>query len=177
MLADGGPLDQTSTLLAIGAVLVGLVAVQRLRQRAFGSIPRPAAYIAAGGAVVLLVLAFVLPSILSPAPASARPRSTATLAVLDPRPGEVLHGDPATLTVRLSLRRARIVRYTSGKLTADTGHIHLYIDGALVSMTYGLSQRLEVSPGIHTLLAEFVAVDHAPFAPPVEARVTFAVER
>src|SRR5205823_2926592 len=54
MLADGGPLDQTSTLLAIGAVLVGLVAVQRLRERAFASIPRPAAYVAASGAVVLL---------------------------------------------------------------------------------------------------------------------------
>ena len=81
MVADGGPLDKTSTLLAIGAVLVGLVAVQRLRERAF------------------------------------------------------------------------------------------------VSMTYGLSQRLRVSPGVHTLLAQFVAVDHAPFAPPVAARVAFDVER
>jgi hypothetical protein len=177
LLADGGPLDQTSTILAIAAVLAGLVAVQRLRGRAFGSVPRPAAYATAGLAVVLLVLAFVVPSIINPSPASARPRSTATLGILAPRPGQVFRGNPAVVTVRLSLRDARIVPFTSTRLTPGTGHIHLYVDGALVSMTYGLSQRLRVTPGRHTLLAEFVAVDHAPFYSPVTARVRFTVER
>ena len=32
-----------------------------------------------------------------------------------------------------------------------------------------------VSPGEHTLLAACVAVDHAPFDPPVQASVTFRV--
>src|SRR5207248_7185572 len=105
------------------------------------------------------------------------PSSPATLGILQPTAAQVLHGDPATLDVRLSLRDARIVPFTSTKLTPDTGHIHLYLDGALVSMTYGLTQRLPVRPGRHTLLAEFVAVDHAPFDPRVEATVRFTVER
>ena len=49
---------------------------------------------------------------------------------------------------------------------------HLYLDGALVSMT-GLETRITAPPGVHTLEAEFVAVDHAPFQPRVRASVTF----
>jgi hypothetical protein len=52
----------------------------------------------------------------------------------------------------------------------------LSLDGALVSMTYGTAQTIDVaglSPGEHTLEAEFVAVDHAPFDPRVRATQTF----
>jgi hypothetical protein len=45
-----------------------------------------------------------------------------------------------------------------------------------VSMTYGTVQRVVVAnlaPGPHVLGAEFVAVDHGPFNPPVTASVTF----
>jgi hypothetical protein len=176
VLADGGPLDQTSTIFVILAVLLAIVAVQRLRSRAFRSVPRPVAVTLAVLAGVSLVLAFVLPPLIAPAPANTRPSSTAHLALLDPKPGDVFHGDPAAIDVRLSLRDARIVPFTSTKLARDTGHIHMYLDGALVSMTYGLTQRLLVRPGRHVLLAEFVAVDHAPFDPRVEAKVRFSVE-
>ena len=36
--------------------------------------------------------------------------------------------------------------------------------------------RLSVSPGRHTLRAEFVASDHGPFRPPVLTEVTFEVQ-
>ncbi len=52
----------------------------------------------------------------------------------------------------------------------------MYLDGALVSMTYGLKQDVSIadlSPGAHRLEAEYVAVDHAPFNPRVIAEVTF----
>jgi len=45
----------------------------------------------------------------------------------------------------------------------------------IVAMT-GLQTTLSVSPGTHTLRAEFVASDHGPFRPPVLAEVTFAVQ-
>jgi hypothetical protein len=123
------------------------------------------------------VLAFVLPPIIRPDTFPRRPRSRAHLAILDPRGGQVLRGDPAIVHVRLSLTGGKIVAFTSSRLRANEGHVHLYLDRALVSMSYGLTQTLDVPPGPHTLLAEYVAVDHAPFDPRVEASSRFHVVR
>ena len=65
--------------------------------------------------------------------------------------------------------------FTSTKLLPDEGHIHLFLDGALVSMSYNLAKDLLVAPGVHRLQAEFVAVDHGPFDPRVQAFVEFRV--
>jgi hypothetical protein len=60
-------------------------------------------------------------------------------------------------------------------LPPNEGHIHLYLDGSLVTMTTGLSAMIDAPPGRHALRAEFVAVDHGPFDPRVVATVTFSV--
>ena len=79
----------------------------------------------------------------------------------------------------MTLDGGRIVDTASTTLTPDTGHIHLSLDGKLVSMTYGLVQLVDIrglAPGEHTLEAEFVAADHGPFDPRVTARTTFTIE-
>ena len=105
--------------------------------------------------------------------AVARPSSTAVLAIVDPANEATV--PPGPLTVRLDLRGARIVDAATTVLRPDEGHIHLNLDGKLVSMAYGLEQQVEVTPGIHQLVAEFVAGDHAPFSPRVTVTRTFAV--
>jgi hypothetical protein len=45
--------------------------------------------------------------------------------------------------------------------------VHLYVNGVLVSMNYGLEQDIPVQPGTIDIKAEFVAADHAPFSPRV----------
>ena len=80
--------------------------------------------------------------------------------------------------VVMTLNGGTIVDTASTTLTPDTGHIHLSLDGKLVSMTYGLVQLVDVSgisPGQHTLEAEFVAAGHGPFDPRVVAQTTFTV--
>ena len=81
--------------------------------------------------------------------------------------------------VVLDLQGGRIVEDTSSELSPDTGHVHLVLDGRLVSMTYGLVQVVDlrgVAHGSHTLQAEYVAADHAPFDPRVTAVVRFETE-
>jgi hypothetical protein len=180
VLADGPgtPIDQgVDTVLLLGTLFFGLVAVTRLRGRGFRRLPAAGAWTFAGLAAATLVLAFVLPPIIRPdvVVSPVRPSSTATISILSPWPGEVFVGDPAAVPVRLRLAGGRIVSFTSSKLVPNTGHIHVYLDGLLIVMTMTLAQEISVSTGRHELEADFVAVDHAPFSPPVRARVSFEV--
>lgn len=104
---------------------------------------------------------------------AGRPSSSATLSIVEPANQETV--PPGKLTVKLDLQGARIVEETTTDLEPDEGHIHLSLDDELLSMTYGLVQEVEVDPGVHVLVAEFVASDHAPFNPRVIVRRTFAV--
>jgi hypothetical protein len=83
--------------------------------------------------------------------------------------GRILH-------LRLALTGGTIVPQTSTHLSPDKGHIHVYLDGRAVSMTYGLEQDIPVTPGRHLLQAEFVATDHFPFDPRVISTVVFTVK-
>lgn len=106
--------------------------------------------------------------------ADERPVTEATLAFVSPEPNETTA--PA-ITVELRLDNGTVVDRTSGNLTSDEGHIHLSLDGRLVSMAFGTSQPLtDLTAGQHTLEAEFVAIDHAPFRNRVKAVVVFDVQ-
>jgi hypothetical protein len=106
--------------------------------------------------------------------ATERPTSSAELSIASPRNGERITGDSVRLEI--DLQGAEVVDQTSTDLRPDEGHLHVMLDGTLVSMTSGTSQRLsDLTPGEHLLQVEFVANDHAPFDPRVLAAVTFEV--
>jgi hypothetical protein len=176
-LADGptSPIDQgVSTVLFVLAALLGWVGVRRLRGRGFPGLPRAGAGVVLALAVASALLALVLPPILRP-DAGARPSTRARLAFVSPTAGQAFRGDPASVPIVLHLTGGRVVGFTSTKLIPDTGHVHLLVDGRLVLMTASLRRHVEAPPGRHTLVAEFVAVDHRPFDPRVIASVTFTV--
>jgi len=172
--AGGHTLGQNivETLLLLAGAGLALAAVGVRNVRVFGR-AGPASWGVGVLAVAALVLAFVVPSMLGIKIASVRPSTNAKITILSPRPHQVLRGDPVTIQVRLRVTGARIVTQTSTHLSPDKGHIHL--DGMLVTMAYATSTTIEASPHIHRLRAEFVAVDHGPFSPPVTASVTFRV--
>ena len=178
MIADGAgaPLDQgVTTFLFIAAFAFGWVGVARLRNRGFARLPRPLGWASTGLAALAVVLAFVLPPIIGPAPTSARPSTTAGLDVLSPRPGQVFRGTTVTIDVRVRVVGGRVVPFTSTHLIPNEGHIHVFLDGALVSMAYGQSVTIRAGTGSHDLVVQFVAVDHGPFSPPVQVTVPFRV--
>ncbi len=110
-----------------------------------------------------------------PSPAGSRPSSPAIVTITEPAPNAVIAG--STAHVVLTLANATIVPATSTNLRPDQGHLHLYVDGVLVSMNYGLVQDLPVHPGTYSLKAEFVAADHAPFDPRVwSPQIVFTVK-
>lgn len=189
MLAHAGAADESlSVVLLFGALWAGWAGWSRLKDKAFPRLPAWAGPGLLAGAALLAISAAVVPpaifpatpagpSVASPGPAGPRPSSTATLSFRDPVDGSSLAADE--VTVVLGLRGGRIVDAASSVLTPDTGHVHLVLDGELVSMTSGLVQIVDLggmSPGAHTLQAEYVAADHAPFDPRVTAAVRFETE-
>jgi len=128
--------------------------------------------ILAGGC---LCAATAVPFVVKPGPSVFRPSTTATISIVSPHSGAVLHGRPAVVAVRIVIDGGKIVPLTSSHLVPNEGHVHLYLDGALVSMIAGTSTTIRAPPGQHTLEAEFVAVDHGPFDPRVRTSVTFHV--
>ena len=103
-----------------------------------------------------------------------RPSSTATVSIAEPANGATVAS--GTVHVVLKLTGAKIVDATTTTIRPDEGHVHLYLNGQVVSMNYGLEQDLPVTPGTYVLRAEFVAADHAPFNPRVEStEVVFTV--
>ena len=189
MLAHQGSVDESlSVVLLFGALWVGWVGWSRLKGKGF---PRLPAWAGTGLLVVGAVLAVsaavlpraIFPATSGPSPGSTeldagpRPASTAALAFAAPAHGQVVDDDE--VEVVLDLRGGRIVEGASSDLSADTGHVHLELDGRLVSMTYGLVQVVDLrgaGAGSHTLQAEYVAADHAPFDPRVTAVVRFETE-
>ena len=106
---------------------------------------------------------------------AARPSSPATVSILAPKNGAVVKG--SSVELRMSLDGGKIVDPSVTKITPTTGHIHVLLDNAVISMDYGLKQTVgDLKPGTHTLRIEFVASDHQPFDPRVFDEIAFTAK-
>ena len=140
--------------------------------------PTPTVRAALGASLAALLVACsqagapTHPAVTSSGP---RPSTSATVEIVEPASSTTVSG--TTTHVVLRLNGATIVPQTTTAIRADQGHVHLYVNGVLVSMNYGLEQDIPVQPGTLLLKAEFVAADHAPFNPRVWSRdVVFTVK-
>ncbi len=109
-------------------------------------------------------------------PATERPKTPARLTIVSPKSGAQVAG--AGVVVQLRLRGAEVVagNRAGEALRPDQGHVHLSVDGRPTLMSYTLRAVLRgLTPGEHTVEAEFVATDHAPFSNRVVAAATFEV--
>jgi hypothetical protein len=103
-----------------------------------------------------------------------RPSSPAKLTIMTPRNGQTVRQERPEL--RLDLQGAEIVGQTTTRIRGDQGHVHLIVDGKLVTMNYGLRERLpQLTPGQHVVQVEFVAADHVPFDPRILTQAAFKV--
>jgi hypothetical protein len=112
--------------------------------------------------------------------ASPQPGSAASLTIIKPASGEIIH----TRTVHVKVRLTGANAESPASNQALPGYIHLYIDNKIISIepvAVGDSvtdQAIHhVKPGRHTVKVEFVGPNHLPFPQRVIATVTFAVQR
>lgn len=160
---------ETLTTFGAGAAVAALVirpwrkaAPPRTRQRSF----------------LTLVLALAITGMgcgggSSTTTAASRPSTPVQIRITSPTPNQV---SPADVVVKVELIGGTVVSRTTGALTPNEGHIHLTLDGKLVSMAFEAEEVVKTTPGQHAIQAEFVAVDHAPFLNRPKAAVLFEVE-
>ena len=102
-----------------------------------------------------------------------QPVTHAHLIVLEPQPNTVV-GTSVHLVFKVI--GGRVVGPSVTALRGDEGHIHVSVDGRIVSMLYGTAQTVSgLTPGLHTLSAEFVAANHIPFANPQNVLQRFVI--
>jgi hypothetical protein len=181
IVAHASGADESMSLVMLFAgIWVGWIGWSRLRGTGFPRLPHWGAWAAIGVAATLVITATFVPRMIvgtgipTAVAGAPRPSSPAKLSFADPRPNAKESGDD--MTVRMDLQNATLTPLTTTVITPDTGHIHLSLDGTLISMSGDTLQVIDlrnVSPGQHTLTADFVAADHLPFDPPVTTSVTF----
>jgi hypothetical protein len=101
-------------------------------------------------------------------PSTSRPVTSARLAIVSPQTDELV-GAKAEIKLQLTGGTLLDPAVTKG----NGGHLHVSVDGSLISMTNNLVQPVLLKPGRHTVTAEYVAPDHASFKTPVIAAVVF----
>ncbi|MEP7056020.1 MAG: hypothetical protein ABI912_12320 [Actinomycetota bacterium] len=99
---------------------------------------------------------------------ASRPTTIARLAILSPQTDQVV---PLHTEVKVQLTGGTLLDPAVTK--GSGGHLHVSVDGSLISMTDKLDQQVQLTPGRHTVTAEYVAPDHASFKTPVIAAVVF----
>lgn len=117
------------------------------------------------------------------APAAASPTigpahdvsSPVTLSLVSPKSDEIVVG--STAHVALTMTGGAITSAYSTHVSPTVGHIHLYLNGQLVSMSYQTATDIPVDPGAtYSLYAEWVASDHGSFTPrDVTRKIYFSV--
>src|SRR5918912_644611 len=144
MLAHATTPDQTvAELLFAAAGGLGWVAFWRLRGNGFLWLPRPAEWGVVALAVASVAGGVVVPSMMAPSYAKIRPRSTATIEIVAPTRNQVVRTPMMEVDIRLV--GGRLTPLATTTLTPDTGHLHVSIDGQLLSMTIAERNRVDIS--------------------------------
>lgn len=111
----------------------------------------------------------------SPSPTSGRISSTAVLKIASPTPLQTV--PTSGVVVKIELTGARVVPSGTTNIKPDEGHIHLMVDGKVITLTGGLEVPTgPLTKGQHLIQVEFSASDHGPFNPRVVQSVAVVVE-
>lgn len=155
---SGGP---NTEILLLGAGAIVLAIVFFLQKSA----SRRVSLVLAVAGVAAITGAFTL------ADDSAEGHRDVSIAIAAPEDGATV--EAGTVPIEIRLAGAELASESSSD---DAGHLHVYVDGAVVDMPSALEVEVDLEPGEHDLEVEFVDADHAALDPPVTDAVTVTAE-
>lgn len=150
---------QIPLFIAAGAAFVGAFIYRSAKPDKIGP---PWALFAAGA--VLVGLALLVPRLGGGTDAEvsfATPTDGATLPANEP------------VDVEIDLTGGELAQSASD----SGGHLHIFVDGSVVSMPGGDTTEIELEPGEHELRVEYVDIQHAAYDPPVQETITVTAEK
>jgi hypothetical protein len=164
---SGQPTEEITSLLLVGDTVLALWFLEK-RGKAKAGMRKASLWVLGALVVVGLVAAFTTKLWLPKKKVATS--TTARIAIRSPQSGQVVTGK--TVHVKVELLGGKVL---DNKVVSAPGggHIHISIDGTLLTQSYQLEQDLDVKPGLHTVTAEYVRADHRAFQPPVQAAVVF----
>ena len=167
-LGPGGP-DLELLILAAGLLALGIAFF-------FQKAVKPVVSVGlVGGAIAAGAGAFSLagPSAGTPSD-DARRAPDVRVSIESPSDGDsVPAGEP--IEVRMSVVGGSLVSAADAD-DARAGHLHVFVDGELSQMVSTETTQIELEAGPHSILAEFTAVDHSSYAPPIVDEVEVTAE-
>lgn len=158
----GGPEIEA---LLLGVAITGL-GIQALRKN-------PKSYVAIAMTVAGAVL-FVGAFTFFTSDATLEAPTGVTVAITYPEDGSTVTTDQ-DVQVEVDLEGAELTNETSGD-DPRKGHIHVFVDDAMVSMPTTLESNIDLEPGDHTITVEFVGADHSQFEPRILDSVDVTAE-
>lgn len=120
------------------------------------------------GVITLLAGPYLVPEVHPPTPevdCASRPSTDAVLKVISPQEGEAFNTN--TIPIEVEVEGGLLTSADTSRVVEGEGHLHVAVDGRIISMTRESSGEVTVPTGPHTLTFEYSAGDHAPFCPQV----------
>lgn len=149
---------QMALLIAAGVAFVGAFVFRSVKPDKIGP---PWALFIAGA--ILIVLAFVVPALSGGTDAKvafASPQDGATVPANEP------------IEVEIDLEGGELATSASDA----GGHLHIFVDGSVISMPSTTTAEVTLEPGKHELRVEYVDIQHASYDPPVQETITVTAE-
>jgi hypothetical protein len=135
-----------------------------------------------GSPLVWIALLLLAVTLLSGYLSAGSPKSPTrvTITVVSPKDGAIVPAD-RPIPVLLQLRGARLVPASVQTFRspppANGGHIHILVDGQVTTMQGQVGAQVVLSPGKHSIAAEFVDPYHRSFSPRIIDTVRVTARR
>lgn len=150
---------QAPLLIAAGLAFLGAFTLRSLKPDKVGP-----AWALFGGGALLIVAAFVVPRVGG--------GTDATISFVSPTDGATVPAEQP-ITIEVDLEGGDLATSASD----SGGHLHIYVDGSVISMPSSLTTEVTLEPGDHELKVEYVDLEHASFDPAVEETITVTAEK
>ena len=150
---------QIALLIAAGVAFVGAFVFRSIKPDKIGP---PWALFITGA--ILVVLGLLIPRLEGGTDAEvgfASPRNGATVPANEP------------LEIQIDLEGGELAASNS----SSGGHLHIFVDGSVISMPSTTTAEVTLEPGEHELRVEYVDIQHAAYDPPVQETISVTAEK